>query len=99
MAPVKESVLPKGSAIGLPCLCQLILPEILIVPCGLSQQLPARDASDRGAHDLAFGLVGVEQNFGELLGPAHAGIFQQNRMIPSDLRRKVHLHAALTRIP
>ena len=51
-----------------------------------------RKASDLRPHDLAFGLVCIEQNFGELFGPAHARIFHQNMVGLARLCLQVQVH-------
>ena len=47
---------------------------------GKSEELTTTNTRDCCSYDPAFGLVGLKANFGELLGPPHAGIFHQNLM-------------------
>ena len=55
--------------------------------------------SDPGCDDLAFGLVGVELDFGELRGAPHAGVFHQDSMGFSKLRSKVKRNLRIPRLP
>ena len=55
----------------------------------LGQQPRALYAADRGGEDLAFGLVGVEGDFGELLGAAQAGAFEQDAVGLAELGGEV----------
>ena len=44
----------------------------------LGQQTLPRHPTDGGGEDLAFGVVFLEADFGELLGAAQAGAFEQD---------------------
>ena len=47
------------------------------------------NAGDLGCHHGAFGLGGVKEHFGKLLGAPHMWVFHQHVMRVTDLRLKV----------
>ena len=48
-------------------------------------------------NDLAFGLVGAKEDFGELLGPTHTGRFGQNTVGLADLGDQMPTNGGITR--
>lgn len=50
-------------------------------------------------HDLAFWLVRVELDFGELRGASHTRVFHEDGVVSAHLRCKVCIHTRLSGRP